>query len=136
MLLAHKKEQDKLEVLAATDNSSELLGYCHEELFDLKNLSEILDERSAQDLVDSFDFIQHNNLLSSGEPAVFSASLSGPSYSKQQFWCVIHASFTGGDILILELEKQRQIENFVPRMNRKEGITPEIHHPKSLGNRN
>ena len=38
MLLAHKKEQDKLEVLAATDNSSELLGYCHEELFDLKKI--------------------------------------------------------------------------------------------------
>lgn len=116
MLVAQKKDKDVLEVLAATGNSSHVLGYSPEELFGLKSLTEILEEAGARDFLNCVHFIAGDeNRPNTGQPIIFPLSVFGPLLSyKQHFWCAVHASPICKDLLIVEFEKVSQNKNFEP----------------------
>lgn len=120
MLVLRHKGKDGAEVVAATDNSTILLGFSPKELFGLKCLTEILDEACVQDFLDSVDAIADDrSRLHNGQPIIFPLSTTDSQSShKKSFWCAVHQSQPYKDFLIVELEKDRLNENFDPRRRR------------------
>lgn len=120
LLLMQQKEKDAPEVVAATDNSSTVLGYSPKQILSLSCLTEILDE-----------FRQNT-----GQPIILPLSIIGSQSShKQPFWCAVHKSLIFKGFLFVELEKDRRNKNFDPRRRRNRDNTKksDISNPLETG---
>lgn len=134
LLLMQQKEKDAPEVVAATDNSSTVLGYSPKKVLSLSCLTEILDEACIPDFLVSVDAIAEDEFRqNTGQPIILPLSIIGSQSShKQPFWCAVHKSLTFKGFLFVELEKDRRNENFDPRRRRnrdntKNNMTFRIH---------
>ena len=113
LLIAFKEEGDNLVVRVVSENSSQLLGYSPQQLFQLSSFLNILSEDQADNLLDHLDFIRdegaHDPTVNG--PEVFMLSVRSARRRLLKFWCAMHISPANDDLVICELELEDDIHN-------------------------
>jgi light-regulated signal transduction histidine kinase (bacteriophytochrome) len=108
-LLIALEEQDSGDFLVrvVSENSKTIIGYTPQELFKLKNFSDILSDEQAENLLDHVDFIRDEEAdPANNGPEVFTLAIRSPRGSKknQKLWCGMHIHPSYPDLIICEFE--------------------------------
>ncbi|KAJ5925336.1 CheY-like superfamily [Penicillium verhagenii] len=96
---------DQLIVRVISENSSELLGYSPNQMFELHSFCDILQEDQEETLLYHINSIREDiHDPSVDGPEIFSVSVITGCGEIRRFWCAAHVSQTQTDLIICELE--------------------------------
>ncbi len=117
LLLAFKEEKGKLVVRVVGENSTQIVGYTPQQLFQLDNFLDVFTEEQADNLLDHLDFIRDEgaaDVVANG-PEVFMISIRPPQHRTRKLWCAMHISDSDKELVICEFEiEDDQVNPLVP----------------------
>lgn len=107
IVLADTGKLNMFPVLAASKNTSEILGISASDLMALEGFSEVLTEEAIGDLADRIDLIRDlGNNFGQG-PEVFQLQFFPRAGRGRSLWCALHLNAAGLIVLEFELKDER-----------------------------
>jgi light-regulated signal transduction histidine kinase (bacteriophytochrome) len=100
------REEDRLVVRVASENSAHIIGYAPQQLFNLDSFLDIFSPEQGDNLLDHLDFIHEegpDGVVSNG-PDVFLLSVKPPRARTRKLWCAMHLSESNPGLIICEFE--------------------------------
>ena len=106
LLIALQEVNDgKLQVRVASENSTRIIGFTPNQLFELDSFCDIMTEEQADNLLDHVDFVRDEDVdpVTNG-PEVFTMAIRSPSGKNQKLWCAIHMNGNNKGLIVCEFE--------------------------------
>jgi light-regulated signal transduction histidine kinase (bacteriophytochrome) len=107
LIALEEQESGEFIVRVVSENSKAIIGFTPQELFKLKNFSDILSDEQAENLLDHVDFIRDEEAdPANNGPEVFTLAIRSPRPPKrnQKLWCGMHIHPSYPDLIVCEFE--------------------------------
>ncbi|KAK6361485.1 Light-sensor Protein kinase [Orbilia blumenaviensis] len=99
------KDDSKLVVRIASENTGMIVGYPPKALFALPSFTRILSDEQAENLLDHIDFTREGaDDLAQNGPEVFSLIVTGRDALQIKLWCATHIATHDPSLIICEFE--------------------------------
>ncbi|KAF3186849.1 Light-sensor Protein kinase [Orbilia oligospora] len=99
------KDDSKLVVRIASENTGTIVGYSPRTLFGLPSFTRILSDEQAENLLDHIDFTREGaDDLAQNGPEVFSLIVTGRDALQIKLWCAAHIATHDPSLIICEFE--------------------------------
>ncbi|KAH6678577.1 putative phytochrome-like histidine kinase PHY2p [Halenospora varia] len=106
LVAVRSTEDDQLQVRICSENTQQILGYSPEELFNLKSMLDILDDRSQEELQARISYALGSDALLNEDTHldVFPVTMRGQADTHHRLWCAVHLAESPNDFVICEFE--------------------------------